>query len=158
MPMQIDHAEIKLGQIFTMLMSVAAFMFKEPAYLIGLGGIFLVTGLYRPLSPFVFAYRYVAKPLGLMRSDYRLDNIQPHAFGQLIGAITVALAVALLYMGYGIAGWTIVWILFGLTLISFLGWCVGCYLYYQLYRLGLKGFFRHAPTDSAAQSGKRPKK
>lgn len=158
MAMQVDHAEIKLGQIFTMLMSVIAFVFAEPAYLIVLGGIFLVTGLYRPLSPFVFAYRHIAKPLGLMRSDYRLDNIQPHAFGQIIGAITVALAIALLQMGYGTAGWTIVWILFGLTLVSYLGWCIGCFLYYQLYRLGLHGFFSHAPTDSSAQTGQRPKK
>ena len=157
MAMQIDHAEIKLGQIFTMLMSVAAFVFAEPVYLIALGGIFLVTGLYRPLSPFVLIYRHVAKPLGLIRSDYRLDNIQPHAFGQIIGAITVALAVALLQMGYATAGWAIVWILFGLTLVSYLGWCIGCFLYYQLYRLGLQGFFSHAPTDSSAQSGQRPK-
>lgn len=157
MSTQIDHAEIKLGQIFTMLMSVAAFMFMEPAYLIALGGIFLVTGLYRPLSPFVLIYRYVAKPLGLMRSDYRLDNIQPHAFGQIIGAITVVLAIVLLYLGYDIAGWTVVWILFGLTLISYLGWCIGCFLYYQLYRLGLQGFFSHAPMDNATQSGQRPK-
>lgn len=158
MSTQVDHAEIKLGQILTMLMSVAAFVFAEPAYLIVLGGIFLVTGLYRPLSPFVFVYRHVVQPLGLMRSDYRLDNIQPHSFGQIIGAITVALAVALLHMGYGAAGWTIVWILFGLTLVSYLGWCIGCFLYYQLYRLGLQGFFSHAPTDSSAQTGQRPKK
>lgn len=158
MPMQVDHAEIKLGQILTMLMSVAAFVFKEPEYLIVLGGIFLVTAMYRSLSPFVIVYRYVAKPLGLMRSDYRLDNLQPHAFGQLIGAITVGFAVTLLHMGYGTAGWSLVWILFGLTLISYLGWCIGCYLYYQLYRLGLQGFFRHGPTDSSAKSGRKPEK
>jgi hypothetical protein len=158
MSMQIDHAEIKLGQIFTMLMSLAAFMVREPAYLIALGGIFLVTGLYRPLSPFVLVYRHVVKPLGLMRSDYRLDNIQPHAFGQIIGAVTITLAVTLLHMGYGMAGWTVVWILFGLTLISYLGWCIGCFLYYQLYRLGLQGFFSHAPTDRSDQAGKKPKK
>lgn len=158
MSTQVDHAEIKLGQIFTMLMSVAAFVLAEPVYLIVLGGIFLVTGLYRPLSPFVFVYRHIAQPLGLMRSDYRLDNIQPHAFGQIIGAVTVAIAVALLQMGYATAGWTIVWILFGLTLASYLGWCIGCFLYYQLYRLGLQGFFSHAPTDSSAQTGQRPRK
>lgn len=89
---------------------------------------------------------------------YRLDNIQPHAFGQIIGAVTVTLAVALLYMGYGTAGWTIVGILIGLTLVSYLGWCIGCFLYYQVYRLGLDGFFSHSPTDSAARSGRRPKK
>ena len=158
MSMQVDHAEIKLGQIFTMLLSVVAVMFVKPSYLIVLGSIFLVTAVYRPLSPIVLIYRYVVKPLGLMRSDYRLDNIQPHAFGQFIGAITVALALALLYMGYHPAGWAIVWVLFSLTLISYLGWCVGCFLYYQLYRLGLQGFFSHAPTDSSVLPGQRPRK
>lgn len=155
MSIPVDHAEIKLGQLFTMLMCIVAFMFKEPAYLIALGGIFLVTGLYRPVSPFVLAYRHIAKPLGLMRSDYRLDNIQPHAFGQIIGAITVALAIALLYFGFATAAWIIVWVLFALTLISYLGWCIGCFLYYQLYRLGLQGFFGHAPTDKVTRSGRR---
>jgi hypothetical protein len=158
MATQVDHAEIKLGQILTMLLSVAAAVFAEPVYLIVLGGIFLVTAAYRPLSPFVLIYRYVVKPLGLIRSDYRLDNIQSHAFGQFVGAITVMVALALLYMGYRQAGWAIVWVLFSLTLISYLGWCVGCFLYYQLYRLGLQGFFSHAPTDSAARRGQRPGK
>lgn len=158
MSRQVDHAEIKLGQIFTMLLSVAAVVFAEPAYLVVLGGVFLVTAVYRPLSPFVLVYRYVVRPLGVIRSDYRLDNIQPHAFGQFIGAITVMLALALLYMGYRQAGWAIVWVLFGLTLISYLGWCVGCFLYYQLHRLGLRGFFSHAPTDSTVRLGQRPGK
>lgn len=156
MAMQVDHAEIKLGQIFTMMMAVTAFALAEPKWLIALGGIFLVTGLFRPLSPFVLAYRHVVKPLGIMHSDYRLDNIQPHTFGQLIGAVTVLMAVALLYTGYSAAGWTVVWVLSGLTLASYLGWCIGCFMYYQLNRLGLKGFFRHAPTDRSVKLGQRP--
>lgn len=155
---QVDHAEIKLGQILTMLLSAAAVVLEESAYLVVLGGVFLVTAVYRPLSPFVLVYWHVVQPLGLIRSDYRLDNIQSHAFGQFIGAITVMLALALLYMGYRPAGWGIVWVLFGLTLVSYLGWCVGCFLYYQLYRLGLRGFFSHAPTDGAARRGQRPGK
>lgn len=158
MSAQVDHAEIKLGQIFTMVMSVAAFILSEPKWLVALGAIFLVTALFRPLSPFVLAYRHVVRPLGVMHSDYRLDNIQPHAFGQLIGAVTVAIAVALLYTGYYTAGWTIVWILVGLTLVSYLGWCIGCFMYYQLNRLGFKGFFRHAPTDRSVTLGQRPRK
>jgi Domain of unknown function (DUF4395) len=155
---QVDHAEIKLGQIITMMMSVMAFTFSEPKWLIALGGVFLVTGLFRPLSPFVFIYRYAVKPLGIMHSDYRLDNIQPHAFGQIVGAATVSIAIALLYMGHSTAGWLIVWILVGLTLVSYLGWCIGCFMYYQLNRLGIKGFFRHTPTDRSVKLGQRPRK
>ena len=158
MTTQVDHAEIKLGQLLTMLLAVLAFVYKEPAYLIALGAVFLVTGFYRPLSPFVLIYRMMVRPLGIMHSDYRLDNIQPHAFGQLIGALTVLIAITLLYAGYGTAGWIIVGILFCLTLISYLGWCIGCFFYYQLNRFGLKGFFRHAPTDKSVLLGQRPKR
>ena len=158
MTTQVDHAEIKLGQLLTMLLAILAFVYKEPAYLIGLGAVFLVTGFYRSLSPFVLIYRMMVRPLGIMHSDYRLDNIQPHAFGQLIGALTVLIAITLLYAGYGTAGWIIVGILFGLTLVSYLGWCIGCFFYYQLNRLGLKGFFRHAPTDKSVLLGQRPKR
>ncbi len=158
MTTQVDHAEIKLGQLLTMLLAVLAFVYKESAYLIALGAVFLVTGFYRPLSPFVLIYRMMVRPLGIMHSDYRLDNIQPHAFGQLIGALTVLIAITLLYAGYGTAGWIIVGILFGLTLVSYLGWCIGCFFYYQLNRFGLKGFFRHAPTDKSVLLGQRPKR
>ena len=46
MATQVDHAEIKLGQILTMLLSVAAVAFAEPVYLMVLAGVFLVTAVY----------------------------------------------------------------------------------------------------------------
>lgn len=156
--MQVDHAEIKTGQLMTMAIAVVAFVTKEPAWLFALALFFLVTALYRPASPFVLGYRLFVKPLGLMKSDYRLDNIQPHAFGQLLGALTVAICLGLLYLGYATAAWTVLWILIGLTLVSWLGWCIGCFLYYQLNRFGLRGFFRHAPTDRSVFVGQRPRK
>lgn len=158
MSTQVDHAEIKTGQLMTIFIAVAAFVAREPAWLIALGAFFLVTALFRPLSPFVISYRLLVKPLGLMKSDYRLDNIQAHAFGQLIGAVVAAVCVALLYNGYALAGWALVWVLVALTLVSYLGWCIGCFLYYQFNRLGLKGFFRHAPTDKSVIPGQRPRK
>jgi hypothetical protein len=158
MATQVDHAEIKLGQILTMLIATAGLVLRDPLWLVALGGIFLLTVLYRPVSPFVATYRLLVRPLGIMRSDYRLDNIEAHAFGQAVGAVTVALALALLYSGYAVVGWMIVAILIGLTLVSYLGWCIGCFLYYQLNRLGLRGFFARAPTDKSIFPGRRPRK
>ncbi|HFC92276.1 MAG TPA: DUF4395 domain-containing protein, partial [Leucothrix mucor] len=103
-------------------------------------------------------YRWIIKPLKIIKSDYRLDNIQPHKFGQLIGAITVVLALVLIQFGYTTAGWIIVGVLIALTAISYAGWCVGCYMYYQLNRLGLGGFFKHSPTDKTVIIGARPRK
>lgn len=158
MSAQVDHAEIKLGQIFTIVMAAAAFVLSDPKWLIALGAIFLVTAAFRPLSPFVMVYRYAVRPLGIMHSDYRLDNIQPHSFGQLIGALTVAVALALLYAGFDAAGWAVISVLASLTLASYLGWCIGCFMYYRINRWGLRGFFGHSPTDRLAALGRRPGK
>ncbi len=93
-----------------------------------------------------------------MRSDYRLDNIQPHKFGQLVGVLTVVMALGLIETGYPIAGWVVVGILIALTAVSYAGWCIGCFLYYQLNRLGLGGFFRYAPKDKGVFPGMRPRR
>lgn len=155
---QVDHAEIKTGQILTMIISGTALALQNITPLIILAGIFLLSGTVRSISPFTLVYRWMIKPIGIIQSDYRLDNIQPHKFGQLVGFITVLLVLALIKFDYTIAGWTIVGVLILLTVTSYAGWCVGCFLYYQINRLGLAGFFRHAPTDKSVITGARPRK
>ncbi|MDH5710535.1 MAG: DUF4395 domain-containing protein [Gammaproteobacteria bacterium] len=155
---QVDHAEIKMGQILTIIIAASALVIQEPALLIPLGIIFLLSGTVRKISPFTLLYRYVIRPTGLMRSDYRLDNIQPHKFGQLVGVQTVVIALALIQLGYPLAGWSVVAILIVLTMISYAGWCIGCFIYYQLNSFGLGGFFKHPPTDKSVFMGSRPEK
>mgnify|MGYP001088954582 CR=1 FL=1 len=155
---QVDHAEIKVGQILTIIISSIALALQNQIPLIILAGIFLLSGTVRSISPFTLLYRWIIKPLGIIKSDYRLDNIQPHKFGQLVGVITVVLALALIQFDYVFAGWSIVGVLIVLTVTSYAGWCVGCYLYYQLNRIGLGGFFKHAPTDKSVITGARPGK
>ena len=155
---QVDHAEIKMGQVLTIIISGIALALQNIIPLIILAGIFLLSGTVRSMSPFSLLYRWIIKPLKIIKSDYRLDNIQPHKFGQLIGAITVVLALVLIQFGYTTAGWIIVGVLIALTAISYAGWCVGCYMYYQLNRLGLGGFFKHSPTDKTVIIGARPRK
>ena len=152
----VDHAEIKMGQILTMAISATALVLQKPMLLAALGVIFLLSGTVRPLSPFSWLYRGVIRPSGIIKSDYRLDNIQSHKFGQLIGALTVVAALSLIQAGYEVAGWAVVVVLIALTLVSYAGWCIGCYLYYQLNRAGLRGFFKYTPTDKSVGLGMRP--
>jgi len=153
----IDHAEIKMGQLLTIGISGVALIRQDTWPLVFLGIVFLLSGTIRKISPFNLLYHKVMNPLGLMKSDYRLDNIQPHKFGQLIGALTIVLALGLILFGYQLSGWAVVSVLIVLTVISYAGWCIGCYLYYQIYRLGLGGFFRHAPKDKSVFPGMRPR-
>lgn len=147
-----------MGQILTIIISATALALQNQALLMVLAGIFLLSGTIRTISPFSLLYRWVINPMGIIKSDYRLDNIQPHKFGQLVGVMTIVLALALMQLGYGYAGWFVVAILTALTSISYAGWCIGCFMYYQLNRLGLGGFFKYAPTDKTVFTGSRPGK
>jgi hypothetical protein len=140
------------------VIAAAALGTQQTLPLMLLCAVFLLSGSIRAVSPFTLLYRWVVSPLHLIRSDYRLDNIQPHKFGQLVGALTVVIALGLIEVGYPMVGWSVVAVLIGLTVTSFSGWCIGCFLYYQLNRLGLRGFFQHAPKDKGVSSGKRPRR
>ena len=154
----VDHAEIKMGQILTVVISSVALILQEPILLISLGVIFLLSGTVRALSPFSMLYRWVVNPIGIMKSDYRLDNIQPHKFGQLVGALTILMALGVMQLGYPMLGWGVTVLLILLTMVSYAGWCIGCYMYYQLNRIGLGGFFKYAPGDASTMMGMRPAK
>lgn len=157
-PRTVDHAAIKTGQILAIATLTGAFVLDlwEPVAV--LAGIFLITAVLFEWGPFSLVYRLFLKPLGLVEPDLRADNAQPHRFGQAVGAVSAALAAAALYFNYTTLGWILVWILIALTGISFMGWCIGCFIYYQFNRLGLGGFFGHKPMDSRVILGARPRR
>lgn len=155
---KIDHSAIKTGQLLTIATLLGAYIFArwEPVAILAV--IFLVTSLHLEWGPFAIVYRFLLQPLGLVKADLRTDNAQPHRFGQAVGAVSAALAAAALFAGYAMLGWLLVWVLIGLTAVSFFGWCIGCFIYYQINRSGLGGFFGYAPTDSHVTLGARPRK
>jgi len=94
------------------------------------------------LSLFKQIYRWILKPAGLVKADVMVDNREPHRFAQGFGALVLTSAIVFLLFG-GLLGWILVWLvilLAGLNL--FLGFCAGCFLYYQLNRLNVPGFNR----------------
>lgn len=155
---EVDHSAIKTGQVLAIATLTLAYLLDRWELVAVLAVIFLITSLLFEWGPFALVYRLLLKPLGLVKPDLRTDNPQPHRFGQAVGAISAALAAAALYYGHATLGWALVWMLIALTAISFMGWCIGCFIYYQLNRFGLGGFFGHAPTDSRVVLGARPRR
>lgn len=158
MPHPVDHAAIKTGQISAIIILLFAAGLDRWEPVAGLAVAFLVTALAWEFGPFALIYRFALKPLGLVQPDIRPDNLQPHRFGQAIGAVSAMAAAAALYQGYAIIGWALVGVLVVLTAISFMGWCIGCFIYYQMNRLGLGGFFNRAPADNGVPLGARPRR
>jgi hypothetical protein len=99
------------------------------------------------LALFQGLYRHVLKPRGLIRPDVVEDNPEPHRFAQGFGGVVVLLGVAVLLAGATWAGWALVGVVVFLAALNlFLGFCAGCFLYYQLSRLGVPGFDRRPPS------------
>lgn len=154
----VDHSAIKTGQLGAIAVLVAAFVLNSWQAVAGLAVAFLLTALWFEWGPFALIYRFLLRPLGVVKPDVREDNTQPHRFGQAIGAISAVAAAVLLYAGQTVAGWALVWVLIALTAVSWLGWCIGCFLYYQFNRMGLGGFFARGPTDDSVVLGARPRR
>jgi len=155
---KLDHSSIKTGQLLSIAMLLGAFVFARWEPVAVLAVIFLITGIFFEWGPFAVTYRYLLKPLGLVKPDLRTDNPEPHRFGQAVGAVSAAMAAAALHFNYATLGWVLVWVLIALTAISFMGWCIGCFIYYQMNRLGFGGFFGRSPTDNRGVLGTHPRK
>jgi hypothetical protein len=94
---------------------------------------------------FQWIYRSILKPAGLVKPDVIEDNPEPHRFAQGFGGTVLAAGVIALFLGQSLLGWALVWLVIALAALNlFLGFCAGCFVYYQLNRLGVPGF-RYSP-------------
>jgi hypothetical protein len=101
--------------------------------------ILLVSALVPALGPFRLLYRFVAVPLRLVRPRIVEDDPAPHRFAQGVGATFLIASSAVLFLttAYPV-GWALDLIVFALAGINFtVGFCAGCFVYYQLGRLGV---------------------
>jgi hypothetical protein len=146
-PLQkVDHSALKANQLTIILLNILAFAFNLPilaafvAVVMGLGSLLKVPG-------FILLYRYIFKPLGLLKPDVLDDNPEPHRFAQFLGFIFMTAGSIALFLGAGVLGWSLVWLVVALAALNaFGGFCVGCAVYYWLGRLSVPGFTKTPPA------------
>jgi hypothetical protein len=106
----------------------------------------LISAAIPAIGPFRLLYRYVAVPLRLLRPRIVEDDPAPHRLAQGVGASFLAASSLLLFLLPGAVGvgWALDGIVFALALINLtVGFCAGCFVYYQLGRLGLAPHVRY---------------
>jgi hypothetical protein len=151
----VDHAALKTNQAVIIGLCIGAFVVNAP-WLAGLVALVMAVGTYKKMPGFGFFYRGLLKPRGWVKPDIIQDNPEPHRFAQGFGAVVLAAATALLFLGASVPGWGLVWLVIGLAALNlFLGFCAGCALYYWFNRLHVPGFAKSAPSGSFP--GMRPK-
>ena len=143
---KVDQTALRVNQAFIISLLLMAFVLNSWLLVTFVGLVMLLGTAVPRLSLFKQAYRRLLLPAGLLKSDVTRDNPEPHRFAQGFGGVVLSLAVVSLLLGQSLFGWALVWIvviLAGLNL--FLGFCAGCFLYYQLNKLSIPGF-EHSPV------------
>lgn len=145
MDRKVDQSALKVNQAFIIGLLLLAYAL-DSVWLVAFVGVVMLLGTAVPsLSLFKRTYQHLLKPAGLVKPDIVTDNPEPHRFAQGFGGVVVALAVIALLAGQPLVGWALAGLVVVLAALNlFLGFCAGCFVYYQLNRFGVPGF-NHSP-------------
>jgi hypothetical protein len=135
----IDHSALKFNQMAIITLLVLAFLFDQ-LWLVAFVGAVMLVGTWWPRAGlFKRLYHHWLKPQGIMQPQMVADEPQPHLFAQGLGGLMLAISVGALGAGLAGLGWLLVGIVVALAAVNlFLNFCLGCYLYYQFARRGLR--------------------
>jgi hypothetical protein len=139
MPQKVDTTALKFNQASIVILTLLGFVLDQP-YLVLLVGLVLAIGTIMPdAALFKQIYLKGLKPAKLLKANVIADDPAPHQFAQGVGALfLLASSSVLLTVGATGLGWTLAWIVIILAAVNlFFGFCAGCFVYYQLDRVGL---------------------
>mgnify|MGYP001474374313 CR=1 FL=1 len=141
----VDHAAIRVAHLLTIVFLVTAFILDSLPLVIFVAAANGLGALIPSFSLFNAIYTNILKPAEWVKPDIVPDHPEPHRFAQGVGAVCVVISAILLANAQVIAGWAFSWLVIFLAAANvFLGFCAGCFTYYQLNRLGVPGF-QHRP-------------
>jgi hypothetical protein len=142
---KVDHAALKINQAFIILFLLLAFVLDSWLLVAFVGAVMLLGTLVPRLSLFKQLYQHVLRPAGLVQPHVLDDNPEPHRFAQGFGSVVLLLATVALWLQVSLLGWLLAGVVILLAALNLLlGFCAGCFLYYQLSRRGVPGF-QHSP-------------
>jgi hypothetical protein len=142
---KVDQSSLKVNQALIIALLVLAFVLGSAWLVVFVAAVMLVGTAAPSLSLFKRVYQHVLRPAGLVKPDVIIDNPEPHRFAQGFGGVVLLGAIAALFGGATTLGWALVGLVVFLAALNlFLGFCAGCFVYYQLNKLGVPGF-DHGP-------------
>lgn len=140
---RVDQTALKFNQAAIIVFTFLGFIFERP-YLVLFVGLVLAIGTIAPeLALFKQIYLKLLKPNRLLKPKVIKDDPTPHQFAQGVGAFFLLVSSSvLLVFGNALVGWSVGWSLAWIVIILagvnlFFGFCAGCFVYYQLDKVGL---------------------
>jgi len=152
---KVDHSALRVNQATIILGLLVGFILGVPWTVAGVAAV-MVLGTVIGRPGFFFLYMLVLRPLKIVRPYILTDNPEPHRFAQGFGGLVAAGSAVALLLGATVAGWMLTWLVIALAALNlFVGFCVGCAVYYWLRRLDLPGFAKYPPAGVVP--GMRPR-
>jgi hypothetical protein len=138
---RVDQSALQVNQAFIIGLLILGFVL-DAVWLVAFVALVMLLGTaVSSLSLFKRIYQHILKPAGLVKPNVIEDNPEPHRFSQGLGGLFLTAATIALLAGLPVVGWALAWLVVALAAINlFLGFCVGCFMYYQLHKLGVPGF------------------
>jgi hypothetical protein len=140
---RVDHSALRTNQAFIITLLIVAFVLNIWPLVAFVSAVMIIGTIVPTAGLFKAVYFSLLKPSGIVRPDVKLDNPEPHLFAQGLGGVFTLLSSVALIAGLSTIGWVLSWLVVALASLNlFAGICVGCFMYYQLNRLGVPGFDR----------------
>ena len=134
----VDRSALRANQVFIILFTIAGFVFDLPLLVMIVAAVMVAGTLSPSAALFQQVYRQVLRPAGLLKPDIHPEDPAPHRFAQGIGAAFLLVATLAFVTGASGLGWVLAGIVAVLAAVNlFFGFCAGCFVYFQLARLGL---------------------
>jgi hypothetical protein len=129
----LDYDVLRFNQFSIVLLVALAALTRQPL-LVALVAAVMLAGSSNPrLALFKNAYVKAVRPTLGIRPEVREEDPRPHNFAQGVGGSFLALATIAFLLGAPAAGWILSAVVVALALLNLTtGFCVGCFLYFQL--------------------------
>lgn len=134
----VDHTALRFNQATIIVLLALAFLLNQPWLIAFVAAVMAIGTLAPRAGLFKLVYQHVLQPLRLLRPALKADDLRPHLFAQGVGAFMLILSSAALFAGLPALGWALAGVVAALAVVNrFLGFCMGCFMYYQLARRGI---------------------
>jgi len=142
---RVDKNFMKFSQGCVVILTGLAFLLSQPALVLIAMICLVISALFPIISPFALLYKYVLRPVHVLRPLIIEDDPAPHRFAQGVGAAFLIVASMLLFLTSAtMVGWILTLIVFVLAGINLtIGFCAGCFVYYHLGRWGILPHVRY---------------
>lgn len=138
---KVDHNALRTNQALIISLLGLAFVADVPLLVAFVAAVMVVGVVYPPARLFVLLYQKVLLPAGLLKPDVIEDHPEPHRFSMGLGGIFTSASFLALTAGAASLGWGLAWLVIALAALNlFVGFCAGCFVYYQLGKWGVPGF------------------